>query len=197
VGGELRIREWLKSLYSVKHTRPHWSCEKLEDYHYMLGYLLEEVKEVIGSAGLKWKFHDDEKDEYIRTLHFRVMMSIGDTEGADTWAGQYGSHWNTESLARDCTMPTKHADNPSYPCKQLKFLDIEKMSDDELKGISFRKIVHHAFRNPSEFFGESPYGICAACPPEPLHVVLLGILVRLFQFFDANLTSEQMADGYI
>jgi len=35
--------------------------EKVEDYHYMLGYLLEEVKEVIGSVGLKWKFYDDEK----------------------------------------------------------------------------------------------------------------------------------------
>ena len=167
--------------------------EKLEDYHYMLGYLLEEVKSVIGSEGLKWKFHDDDKNVYVRTLHFRVMMVVGDTKGADTWAGRYGSHWNTKSLSRDCNIPTKHADNPTFKCKQLRFSDIEKMTDDELKSISFRKILNHAFRDPSNFFGESPYGICAACPPEPLHVVLLGILVRLFQFFDANMTGEQKA----
>ena len=169
------------------------AAEKLEDYHYMLGYLLEEVKSVIGSAGLKWKFYDDDKNEYVRTLHFRVMMVVGDTKGADTWAGRYGSHWNTKSLSRDCTMLTKHADNPKYKCKQLRFSDIEQMTEDELKAISFRKILNHAFRDPSNFFGESPYGICAACPPEPLHVVLLGILVRLFQFFDANMTGEQKA----
>jgi len=29
-----------------------------------------------------------------------------------------------------------------------------------------------------------------ATPPEPLHAVLLGIMVRLFQFFDANLTEK-------
>jgi len=122
------------------------AAEKLEDYHYMLGYLLEEVKSVIGSA---------------------------DTKGADTWAGQYGSHWNTKSLARDCTMPTKYADNLSYKCKQLRFSDIKKMTDDELKTISFCKILNHAFRDPRNFFGESSYGICAACPLEPLHVVYL------------------------
>jgi len=131
------------------------AAEKLEDYHYMLGYLLEEVKSVIGSAGLKWKFYDDDKKEYVRILHFRVMMVVGDTKGADTWAGQYDSHWNTKSLSRDCTMPTKHADNPSYKCKQLRFSDIEKMTD----AISFHKILNHAFRDPSNFFRESPYGI--------------------------------------
>jgi len=53
-----------------------------------------------------------------------------------------------------------------------------------------RKIVNNSFHEPADLFGASPYGICTATPPETLHAVLLGIMVRLFQFFDANLTEK-------
>jgi len=87
-------------------------------------------------------------------------------------------------------MKTRFADDPDHHCNILHFDDIDNMSASQLANISMRKIVNNAFREPANLFGASPYGICTATPPEPLHAVLLGIMVRLFQFFDANLTEK-------
>ena len=166
-------------------------AEKLEDYHFILKLLMQDIKDLITSGPVEWVFIDRiSGKQYRRKMIFRLMMIIGDTKGADGWVGRYGSHWNTVGLARDCTMHTRFADDPDHHCNFLYFDDIEKMSANELANISMRKIVHNAFREPADLFGASPYGICTATPPEPLHAVLLGIMVRLFQFFDANLTEK-------
>ena len=165
--------------------------QKVEDYHYMLNFLLEEVKSVIGSEGLRWKFIDDDGIVHERRLHFRLMMIIGDTKGADNLVGRFGSHWNTKGLSRDCDMPTKHADDPTHKCNMLRFTQLEELSVEQLSNLSMKRISNHALRDPPNLYGSSPYGICAATPPDALHVVLLGIMIRLYQFFKANLSKEQ------
>jgi len=107
----------------------------------MLNFLLEEVKSVIGSEGLRWKFVDDDGNVFERSLHFRLMAIIGDTKGADYTVGRFGSHWNTQGLSRDCTMPTKHADDPNHQCSMLCFTEIDAMNDDELSNISMKRLV--------------------------------------------------------
>lgn len=165
--------------------------QKVEDYHYMLNFLLEEVKSVIGSQGLRWKFIDDDGIVHERRLHFRLMMIIGDTKGADNLVGRFGSHWNTKGLSRDCDIPSKYADDPTHKCKMLRFTQLEELSIEQLSNISMKRITNHALRDPPNLYGSSPYGICAATPPDALHVVLLGIMIRLYQFFKGNLSKEQ------
>ena len=82
-------------------------------------------------------------------------------------------------------------DKPDKDCKFLRFTDMEKMSEEELKSLSMRRIKNSAFRSPPNIFGSSPYGICAATPPESLHVHLLGLCVRLFQYLYEQLTADQ------
>ena len=167
-------------------------AEKLEDYHFILKLLMQDIKDLISSGPVEWVFVDRNTGQlHRRKMLFRVMMIIGDTKGADTWVGRYGSHWNTVGLARDCDIKTCFADDPDHKCNILHFDDLDNMSADELAKLSMRRIVHNAFREPADLFGASPYGICTATPPEPLHAVLLGIMIRLFQFFVANLTEKQ------
>ena len=166
-------------------------AEKQEDYHFMLSFLFEEMKAVISSKGLLWKFKDDDGVVYPRRLHFRLMFIIGDTKGADNLVGRFGSHWNTKGLSRDCDIPTANADDPHHACKQFRFSELDAMKAEQLQSLSMRRIENSAFRFPRSLMGASPYGICAGSPPEPLHVILLGIMIRLYQFFKANLTAEQ------
>ena len=137
------------------------ALQKQEDYHFTLNFLLEEVKSVIGSEGLRWKFVDDDGNVFGGRLHFRLMAIICDTKGADYTVGRFGSHWNTKGLSRDCTMPSKHANDPNHQCSMLRFTQIEAMNDEELSNLSMKRLVNHALREPRNLMGASPYGICA------------------------------------
>jgi len=167
-------------------------AEKLEDYHFILDHLLSSLKRACSSLdGFLYDFEMENGDTVQRKLHFRIIFIIGDTKGADAWVGRFGSHWNTKCLSRDCDIETIHSDKPDKDCKFLRFTDMEKMSEEELKSLSMRRIKNSAFRSPPNIFGSSPYGICAATPPESLHVHLLGLCVRLFQYLYEQLTADQ------
>ena len=165
---------------------------KLEDYHFILDHLLSSLKRACSSLdGFLYDFEMENGETVQRKLHFRIIFIIGDTKGADAWVGRFGSHWNTKCLSRDCDIETIHSDKPDKDCKFLRFTNMEKMSEDELKSLSMRRIKNSAFRSPPNMFGSSPYGICAATPPESLHVHLLGLCVRLFQYLYEQLTADQ------
>ena len=168
-------------------------AKKLEDYHFILNFIMEELKEVCSSTdGYSWDFTDEDGTVHRRKLHFRIMFIIGDTKGADSWVGRLGSHWNTVCLSRDCDIKTVVSDNPEHQCCMFKFDELDQKSDSELQQLSMRKIKNNAFRSRKvNIFGSNPYGICVATPPESLHVILLGLVVRLYGFLMNQFTTEQ------
>jgi len=77
--------------------------EKMEDYHFILDHLMKGLKDLSTSGGLLWTFITNDGTRHTVRLHFRLMMIISDTKGADVWVGRYGSHTNTSGLCRDYT----------------------------------------------------------------------------------------------
>ena len=183
---------FLEDLFRIIGTSSMSAQEKMEDYHFILDHLMKGLKDLSTSGGLLWTFTTNDGTRHTVRLHFRLMMIIGDTKGADVWVGRYGSHTNTSGLCRDCTMLTKDADNPHCRCKINRFSEIEQLDEAGLARLSMRRIKHNAFKFPKELFGASPYGVCVACPPEPLHVFLLGTIIRVFQFLTDQFTTKQV-----
>jgi len=182
---------FLEDLFRIIGTSSMSAEEKMEDYHFILDHIMKGLKELTSSDGLLWTFETKDKKLHTVKLHFRLMMIIGDTKGADVWVGRYGSHMNTSGLCRDCNMLTENSDNPHHLCKFNRFHEIDKLDEQGLELLSMRRVKHNAFRVPEWLFGASPYGVCVACPPEPLHVFLLGTVIRVYQYLTDQFTKLQ------
>ena len=183
---------YLEDLFRIIGTSTMSAEQKMEDYHFILDHVMEGMKKLTTSGGLLWTFKTNDGKHHTVRLHFRLMMIIGDTKGADVWVGRYGSHMNTSDLCRDCDMLTANSDDPQIHCKINRFSEIEKLDEAGLARLSMRRIKHNAFRVPKWLFGASPYGVCVACPPEPLHVFLLGTIIRVYQFLTDQFTKKQV-----
>ena len=179
--------EDLDHLYGANHITPD---QKAEDYHCIMELILEEFKKVQADGGFEWDFVIDGVT-YRRTLFFPLMFFIGDCKGHDVLCGRNASH-RCIGLCRDCDCTLASSDDPMINCSLYKQSDISKMDDKQRKDISFRPLRKNAFENVC--YGANHWGINRATPPEPLHLILLGmcmvLIASLYSVFPAKAMVE-------
>ena len=165
---------------------------KADDYHQCLSVILEGIKSIQHRDGYKWifKFKEYPGSTFERTLKFPLFYVIGDAKGNDILAGRYMTRVGTNCIARDCNILFKLCDDPRQRCRFHKQKEMWTKSAAELHMLSFRKLRRNAFQGI--WFGQQPYGLFAALPPEPLHLFNLGIVERLPQTFFNRLSKEQL-----
>ena len=170
------------------------SDEKSKDYHFCMNKILEGIKTLQkDKKSFRWKFEffSEEGDRcYERNLFFPLAYIIGDAKGNDILCGRYGSHHNTECVARDCDAKTKNCDNPDIRCNFLKMSNLLCMGKKDLEQLSFKKLPLNAFEDI--WFGSQPYGINGCVPAEPLHQINMGIVERLAETFFARLSKSSI-----
>ena len=169
------------------------TVEKYTDYHAMLDIVLSDVTEVVNqNNGFLWHFDNvpGTKHRIQKKLLFRVAFIIGDTKGHDVLCCRMGSHGQTPGLCRDCNMLTVNADNPFTPCNFWKQSDLDNMTEDQLRNISFLRVTNYPFNKLA--FGASPYGINCATAIDIIHAILLGLMEYLNNTFIDQLTGKQL-----
>lgn len=185
----------LDSMYGSKTVEPG---TKANDYHQILDVILKSMKSAMHSrSGYDWDFKiidtSGKETVYRRKLKFALHFVIGDTKGNDMLCGRYGSHNNTTLLCRDCNVKTADADKHNVYCEFLSQTELQYKTERDLnENYSFRKLRINAWNSIN--FGEQPYGINGATPPEPLHAFLLGIIDYLPKTLYHRLTDKMIRE---
>ena len=178
--------EDLDHLHGANQVSPE---QKANDYHHILSIILEDFKKTQREGGFDWDFVIDGVT-YRKKLRFHLMFIIGDCKGHDMVCGRVSAH-TTKGLCRDCDCTLASADDPMVKCTMFKQSDIEVMDKKDLKNISFRKLRKNAFSGLE--YGANIWGINRATPPEPLHLILLGICMFLVDSLYSELPAQAMA----
>ncbi len=177
--------EDLDHLHGANQVTPE---KKAEDYHFILSIILEDFKKTQLEGGFEWDFVVDGKT-YRKKLKFPLMFIIGDCKGHDMLCGRVSAH-TTKGLCRDCDCTLASADDPMVKCTLYKQSDIEMMNKEERKKISFRYLRSNAFSGLN--YGANIWGINRATPPEPLHLILLGICMSLVESLYSEFPAQAM-----
>ena len=164
---------------------------KYNDFHFCLRYLLNGIEKVINQKdGFSWLFQFDvfPNRTYERKLKFVLGNVLGDAKGSNVLCSRFNNN-STSHIARDCNVLTQNCDNPQCKCTFHKQKDLEALSNDQLRELSFRKITpYNAFSNMD--FGANCYGINGACSADPCHMFNKGVVERLPKIFMARLTPK-------
>ena len=193
-----RVLGYIPDLDSMYASNTVNAGMKANDYHQILDVILNSMKMAMNSrSGYFWefKFIDSTGKETLfrRNLKFALHFVIGDTKGNDMLCGRYGSHNNTTLLCRDCNVTTEDADKHNVYCEFLSQKELQLKAERDLnENYSFRKLKTNAWN--SVYFGEQPYGINGATPPEPLHAFLLGIIDYLPKTLYHRLTDKMIRE---
>ena len=177
--------EDLDHLYGANHITPD---QKAADYHHICSIILDDFKKTQLEGGMEWDFVID-GITYRKTLKFPLMFIIGDCKGHDMVCGRKASH-TTKGLSRDCDCTLASSDDPMVKCNMVKQRDIELMNKVQLEDISFRNLKKNAFSGLD--YGANVWGINRATPPEPLHLILLGICMTLIESLYSELPAKAM-----
>ena len=170
---------------------------KLEDYHTMIGVILESYLDI--QDGIILDFHYNGKlYKDVEFLLFIPHVKV-DNEEADKFCGKFGTRsGNVAHICRQCEVPTTLSGRAlvKYPLKtQSKIADLVEAKDLEaLRGMS-----QHCFENawyPCNFGLHNQTGIHGACPIDMLHTIYLGLFMRLRDGFFQQIgpTSETAND---
>ncbi len=174
-----RVIGYIPNLNNLADSKSYTPDEKSNDYHQILGLIINDIKRLQDKNGYNWIFKLKEYPNQVfqRKLIFPLFYVIGDAKGNDMLAGRQRNWTSATHIARDCNALLASCDNTDIRCTFHRQCLIEKMNTTQLKGISFCNLKSNAFKN--FWFGSQPYGINAALPPEPLHMFNLGIVERL------------------
>ena len=100
----------------------------MEDYHAMLGHILDSFKQAQKQA-IGW---DLTYKNTVQRVYFQcpVMFIIGDRDGQDKLEGHFGCQTSkVKMLCRYCNCPTNETDNPNYRGKYFKQNKITELID--------------------------------------------------------------------
>jgi hypothetical protein len=151
------------------------TSEKLQDYHIMIGVILESFK-LSQQKEIIWEFNIEGKCRTM-ILKIPVLFVIGDTEGHDKLCGKYLSrNKTTKCLCRYCDVPFEQTDDPFYNGSYWKHNQIVRLCQakdlDSLKNMSM-----HCIENTwnDVLFCDPNRGINGATLAETLHCIQQGI----------------------
>ena len=165
------------------------SANKLKDYHETLEEIMTAFKDLEAGQGMAWVFQHKGKT-YPVVLRFCLLLIIGDTVGHDKLCCRFESRsLKSRRMCRYCDILTEEVDNPEASWKYWEQEQIQDLVDDggkdslkQLKEYAF-KPVKHAFAKLGMFFGNVRRGIHGALPAELLHLLQMGLLIRLLNEF--------------
>jgi hypothetical protein len=172
-------RAWrtLGYVTDLKYTGKFKTKAKMQDYHLILGVILESfIKCQI--KPLVWHFMDkDSQQMKPMAMKIPVLYVIGDTDGHDKLCGKYGCRNNTvKRLCRYCDTPFEETSSSDFKyslnkLSQVKAL-IEKHDEATLNDMSFHCIenVWHQVQ-----FCDPVRNIYGATLAEVLHCMQQGI----------------------
>ena len=174
-------------------SKKYSADEKLSDFHYCFRFIIDGIEQLQKINGLDWTFEfpDYPGKKYTRTLRFPLSHIVSDAKENDKICGRVENRSTTNCLCRDCDIKIIDSDNPNIKCNFHRMSDLEQMSIENLKEISFKKIKpYNAFSKID--FGANPYGINGCTPCEPLHQINGGICERLPETFIQRLSKNQV-----
>jgi hypothetical protein len=132
----------------------------------------------------------------IVTLHFDLLLIIGDTKGADKLTGHYSaSSAVIKRMVRDCNIPTTLGDDADYKCCFTQVLQTKNTVQTALQRVKDKNGSYSANETPCREisqnmidlffwnfdFGGTDHGVHCACPYEELHLLYLGLFKYLLQ----------------
>jgi hypothetical protein len=151
------------------------TCEKMQDYHKLLGCILKSFKEA-QNLPLIWEFNLCGK-RVKKALKIPVLYVIGDTEGHDKLCGKFLSrNKTTNCICRYCNVPFDSTDDPFYKGSYWRKSIIEKLcksrDEERLRTMSMYCIDNtwHEIK-----FCDTIRGINGSTPAETLHCLQQGI----------------------
>ena len=188
-----RVIGYMPNFGNLFGDKSYTADDRANDYHQCLSVILKGLKSLQSRDGFFWNFRFNEYPNQVfkRKLKFPLFYVIGDAKGHDMLAGRFGSRTGTKCIARDCDVLLSLCDQTNKRCVFHKQSLLWNMTKEELKDLSFRKLQKNAFE--SVWFGEQPYGLYAALPPEPLHLFNLGIVERLPESLFQRLSQQHIA----
>jgi Plavaka transposase len=188
---------WRIAGYLINQTLAQYkgSANKLQDYHEALEGVITAFKILEAGQGIAWVFHY-KGQSYPVILRFLLLCIIGDTVGHDKLCCRYESRsLQSACICRYCNVPTAQADNAEFKWKYWAEAEIQKLIDndkeEELKQKSF-KYVKHAFAKLGFGWGGGERKVHGALPAELLHLIQLGLMLRLIlEFYCTRKLSAQ------
>ena len=161
---------------------------KLEDYHYILSVLFQDVKVMQGENG-GFRFNltlNGTTHNVIFKIAIQNMM--GDCMGLDKLCLFYGSNsLDTARMCRDCDVPPCLSDDPDYKCRYTKISDLDGLCKDGFKKMSVHKLPNFM---KEMYFGARDMCIYQCSPGEPLHAILLGLFKYEYEVFEGTIPKK-------
>ena len=176
---------------AMKNLKKKYNSKmKLEDYHYMLSVIFDEVKSLLGKdKGLKHTLTIGGV-EYDVVFKVAVQNIMGDCMGLDKLCLFYGSNsLETSRMCRDCNVPPMLSDDPEFKCTFTKISQLVGLSKEGFKNMSI-----HALTNAMKdiYFGARQMCIYQCTPGEPLHAILLGLIKYLYEVFEKDIPKKTL-----
>ena len=140
---------------------------KLQDYHFVLAKIFEEVYELQTGDGVAHTLFGIDC-----ILKIPIFSFIGDTEGHDKLVGRLGSRNKAPTICRYCICPYIDTDNQNVNAAFIKQNDIQK------GGSILQKLGYYDIKNACHklLYCDNERGIHGATPGELVHVLQLGII---------------------
>ena len=174
-----RTLGYVKNLDLIKYNSPF---EKIQDYHAIIGIIMQQVETVQTNGGLKWQFSGH---KFKVTLKMPVMWLLGDTEGQDKLCGRWSNRTHAKHLCRYCNIPREKTDDPFAKSKYIKQNAIMKLlkskKNEKLKEMAYYPGLNNFLHNLQ--FCETDRGIHGATPFEIVHTIQLGWHIYLLNAF--------------
>jgi len=173
-----RLPQFWRTLGFVHNDRANSDSltpqQKVEDYHYVLGHLLQSFKDA-QRMDLQWQIEFKGK-LYPVTLKIPLLFVIGDTEGHDKLCAHYLNRTYSKNICRYCYCPTNETGNPyaNYPktCASTISNLVDRGDVAAVNNLSYHCVLNAL---TGILFCDPTRGINGATPMELLHVVQHGL----------------------
>ena len=163
----------------TRHFQSRLAETRLNDWHFVLNHILQELKEVQRNRFLHWSFSGQPCQ-----LRVPIMFIIGDIEGHDKLCTRKSGHTSMmPGVTHSCNIQRDSCSDLEAPCHlftkdeitslQREYQDWTRTSQErketkaELDQLGFYSNVQNAIANAD--FGNSPFGIHGACAICLLH----------------------------
>ena len=163
-------------------------AKKLQDEHICLSNALRQLKDINENGGIPIRVMG--KPVRVRVW---IHVMVGDIFGNNGLLGSY-SAYNAQCPYRDCSCPSQSFLDPNATCNLIRKADIDRMKNENdvaaLKAASKYNIVNAFDIIPT---GNPTDSIYHLTPPETMHAICSGVVMRMIDTLEDTLKSKAKA----